>query len=145
MSQNDDLLEPDDAITMEVDMFGENTEEESQALSIPATTVASESSVDIGQTDDDEVAQEIEENHELEEDDYRPPSMLPPKTPVKNSYIYISPKPSSPGPYALGVDEAGRGPALGPLVYAMAFCPVDFVDSHLNKMGFDGIRLAISR
>ncbi|PVF95676.1 ribonuclease H-like protein [Serendipita vermifera] len=137
MSLNDDLLEPDDAITMEVDMFADNTEEESQALSIPATTVASESSVDIGQTDEDEVAQEIEETHDTDKDDYRPPSMPPPNTPIRRSYVYVSPKPTSPGPYAVGVDEAGRGPALGPLVYAMAFCPVDFVDSHLNQMGFD--------
>ncbi len=31
-------------------------------------------------------------------------------------------------PCMLGVDEAGRGPALGPMVYACVFCPVAYTD-----------------
>ena len=38
--------------------------------------------------------------------------------------------------YMMGVDEAGRGPTLGPMVYGSAFCAVD--DEHrLRKMGFN--------
>lgn len=37
----------------------------------------------------------------------------------------------------MGVDEAGRGPVLGPLVYAVAFCPVEFKEN-LEDMGFNG-------
>ncbi|KDN42845.1 ribonuclease H-like protein [Tilletiaria anomala UBC 951] len=38
-------------------------------------------------------------------------------------------------PCALGVDEAGRGPVLGPLVYGVAICPVDQQPS-LKEIGF---------
>lgn len=36
----------------------------------------------------------------------------------------------------VGVDEAGRGPVLGPLVYAAAFWPVS-EDAEIQKMGFN--------
>jgi ribonuclease H2 subunit A len=36
----------------------------------------------------------------------------------------------------IGVDEAGRGPVLGSLVYAAAFWPVS-ESSEIEKMGFD--------
>jgi ribonuclease H2 subunit A len=36
--------------------------------------------------------------------------------------------------YMLGIDEAGRGPVLGPLVYAVCFCPVSRAGD-LRKMG----------
>ena len=36
----------------------------------------------------------------------------------------------------IGVDEAGRGPVLGPLVYAAAFWPVS-EDAEIQKMGFN--------
>ena len=38
---------------------------------------------------------------------------------------------------ALGVDEAGRGSVLGPLVYGIAYCPMD-MQEHLRSMGFAG-------
>ena len=41
---------------------------------------------------------------------------------------------------ALGVDEAGRGPVLGPLVYGIAYCPMD-MQEHLRSMGFAGTYL----
>ncbi|PPQ66554.1 hypothetical protein CVT24_007119 [Panaeolus cyanescens] len=63
------------------------------------------------------------------------PSAPGPSTPLINSYTYHSPLPTAPGPYILGVDEAGRGPVLGPLVYGVAYCPVAYQET-LENLGF---------
>lgn len=63
------------------------------------------------------------------------PSAPGPSTPLTNSYTYHSSTPTAPGPYILGVDEAGRGPVLGPLVYGVAYCPVSW-KADLEQLGF---------
>lgn len=65
------------------------------------------------------------------------PSILNPGEPIGESYTYHSPLPTSPGPYILGVDEAGRGPVLGPMVYGVSYCPVAW-SQDLEELGFAG-------
>jgi hypothetical protein len=69
------------------------------------------------------------------------PADAVPSTPgsssLTESYTYHSPTPTAPGPYILGVDEAGRGPVLGPLVYGVAYCPASWQED-LQQLGFAG-------
>lgn len=133
-----DTLDTEDAIAMEVDMQ-QPQDTLTDGGSRPATSQASPIS-----PSDDEGEEEISQpEHPSDKDDgqgahgFRPASLPAPGASLTASYQWISPKPTAVGPYAVGVDEAGRGPALGPLVYGMAFCPVAFVDGSLAEMGFD--------
>ncbi|KZV64446.1 ribonuclease H2 subunit A [Peniophora sp. CONT] len=63
------------------------------------------------------------------------PSIPDASVPLTASYTYHSPTPTAPGPYILGVDEAGRGPVLGPLVYGVSYCPVAYKEQ-LEDLGF---------
>ncbi|CCM01387.1 uncharacterized protein FIBRA_03438 [Fibroporia radiculosa] len=63
------------------------------------------------------------------------PSIRDSSVPLIASYTYHSPIPTAIGPYILGVDEAGRGPVLGPLVYGVAYCPTAYQED-LDSLGF---------
>jgi ribonuclease H2 subunit A len=54
----------------------------------------------------------------------------------RNQLSFLIPQFEDPStPCCLGIDEAGRGPVLGPMVYAAAFCPINQKES-LGKIGF---------
>ncbi|KAI9142454.1 ribonuclease H-like domain-containing protein [Paraphysoderma sedebokerense] len=62
--------------------------------------------------------------------------MTIPTTPLLKSYTYHSPLPhvTTTKPCMLGVDEAGRGPVLGPMVYGICYCPLESLDT-LKEIG----------
>ncbi|KAH8922250.1 ribonuclease HII [Atractiella rhizophila] len=57
----------------------------------------------------------------------------------KSYTFHSSSKNETPEPeneeWIMGIDEAGRGPVLGPMVYAVAYCRAEFEDE-LKEMGF---------
>ena len=94
-----------------------------------------------GETQETVDGQAAEQPDEEIEDENDPeviiPSLPNPITPLREPYSWHSPLPTAPGPYILGVDEAGRGPVLGPLVYGIAYCAENWQDE-LEGMGFAG-------
>ena len=76
-----------------------------------------------------------------------PPSIHEPALLLGDSYVHFSPvppallppssettTPATPGPECcLGVDEAGRGPVLGPMVYGVFYLPIPLSDPLLRQ------------
>lgn len=54
---------------------------------------------------------------------------------VNKSIISVVPESSKAGPCIMGIDEAGRGPVLGPMVYSIAYYPRR-LENVLAKMKF---------
>lgn len=68
---------------------------------------------------------------------YKPPT-VPCETP-KHTYSYGSDIPSGikeGDSIVIGIDEAGRGPLIGPMVYSLAYCSTNFANDFLPKCEF---------
>ncbi|KAG0151311.1 hypothetical protein CROQUDRAFT_71785 [Cronartium quercuum f. sp. fusiforme G11] len=77
-------------------------------------------------------------NHQIQNSNQQPIIM--------DSYLYSStqnrdiPEEILKKEWMMGIDEAGRGPVLGPMVYAAALCPIEF-DKEINKLGFQDSKI----
>lgn len=91
---------------------------------------------DLEESDNVGVSGDIKRIKEEHSSQWLPPSLLNMNKHF-NSITYSSPVPDFNGePIILGVDEAGRGPILGPMVYSVAYCKELYAEN-LRKFGFD--------
>lgn len=89
--------------------------------------------------EDESASLEMDEvNLTIREGAARPPSGT--QSALLKSYTYATPLPTGlekDQECILGVDEAGRGPVLGPMVYGICYCPLAKKDE-LADLGFAG-------
>ncbi|KAG0046936.1 Ribonuclease H2 subunit A [Gryganskiella cystojenkinii] len=87
--------------------------------------------------EEESLSLEIEETDlTIREGAFRPPSGT--QSALLKSYTYATPLPTGlekDQECILGVDEAGRGPVLGPMVYGICYCPLSKSDE-LADLGF---------
>ncbi|KAE8214755.1 hypothetical protein CF327_g1886 [Tilletia walkeri] len=134
-----------DTADMEVEETA--TEEVESSNSAPPQPSAEQEAEEAAQED----AADEEDTH-MEEPPPKPEpiSTIPsvrPSDPLTQSYTYASPVPTNAQlpptadsalrgvPCLMGIDEAGRGPVLGPMVYGVAYAPISYA-SELKSIGF---------
>lgn len=92
-------------------------------------------------SEDSQVEQEVDEIiEEVISLEFIPPSLPESKDNIHETSTYFSDIPGQIAvdlsqPCILGVDEAGRGPVLGPMVYAVSYC-LERYAKQLEKIGF---------
>jgi len=74
--------------------------------------------------------------------DFVPPS-LPQENKLRTFTYHSQPELSSSEPVAIGVDEAGRGPVLGPMVYAVAYAPLSYLPE-LAQHGYNDSKVLVA-
>src|SRR2546421_7577086 len=79
----------------------------------------------------------------IDENKYKAPSVQ--TGPMTESYTYHSSTPTflleTQEPCVLGIDEAGRGPVLGPMCFGVAYCAISEYEELINEEYKDSKKL----